>query len=534
MRNFHHRGSLGDIIYSLPTIISFGGGILYLRKQNHFDLLNSILKKQPYIKDVICETKLKPGEFPIHNYINLNIFRSIHKKNPNTHLAQCHLIAFNKQYDLSKIWLLNIEALHKKNIIVNRTWRYRDKILNWNILKSYQNECLFIGTNAEYLIFKKETKLDIDFYWCKDVLEFASIIKGSKLFIGNQSVGFALAESLKHPRILEQYLPLNNCLPHTNNGHLEIEEKLIQFYLNQKIILAQNIPIEHIKNSIMLNTIFSEHNEVVFLPNFGEFGSTINKGIKTIHFVRAKKKIVCCKKGEEALYPSANEFFYDWNDIIDDKYKWGFFTKIKLSDRINTEYDECIKRRDNEVQHIKTVLGNGKEYIAFENFNYDKIFDSNPYAHLFKFKLEPKQKLNLNVDVVISPRYRQSRPHFNFSNWDNIIEKLNEKNLVVGSIGSKDQSLKLSKSKINSWDYFDNLSAIIEMLQNCKLYVGLDTGVSYIACFMNIPTIIFSHANNRYYRTDLLSKLNSNYFLDLGKNVQDISIITNAIFDFMK
>ena len=41
------------------------------------------------------------------------------------------------------------------------------------------------------------------YYDCKDFLEAAQIIKSSKFFIGNPSLGFAIAEALKVPRLLE-------------------------------------------------------------------------------------------------------------------------------------------------------------------------------------------------------------------------------------------------------------------------------------------------------------------------------------------
>ena len=49
---------------------------------------------------------------------------------------------------------------------------------------------------------KKEIP-NLEFYDCKEFLEMAQIIKSSKFFLGNLSLGFHIAEGLKVPRLLE-------------------------------------------------------------------------------------------------------------------------------------------------------------------------------------------------------------------------------------------------------------------------------------------------------------------------------------------
>ena len=58
------------------------------------------------------------------------------------------------------------------------------------------------------------------------------IIAGSKLFVGNQSFAFSVAEGLKHPRVLEVYYQANNCQPHGNDGYTYLTKELIERYLN--------------------------------------------------------------------------------------------------------------------------------------------------------------------------------------------------------------------------------------------------------------------------------------------------------------
>ncbi len=229
MKNFHHRGSLGDIIYGLPLIISVGGGDLYLRKRNHYEFLYSLLNRQDYIDNVFCEDVLI--DLP-NDFINMDEFRKIHKKNSHKHLAICHLEILQQKFDISKPWIFNIEPISKSKIVINRTHRYHDREeIEWGLLRGCEKDCLFLGTKKEYHSFLKKYKLNIPHGECHDALDMAKIIKGSKLAVGNQSVFFAIAEALKHPRVLEVYYGKNNCQPQNENGYIYLDKKIIEKYV---------------------------------------------------------------------------------------------------------------------------------------------------------------------------------------------------------------------------------------------------------------------------------------------------------------
>jgi hypothetical protein len=73
----------------------------------------------------------------------------------------------------------------------------------------------------------------VKYYPIKNALDFAQIIKGSKLYLGNQSTGLAIAEGLKHPRVADIYKGLSKQYPKGKNGHYELSEDLIRRYLNE-------------------------------------------------------------------------------------------------------------------------------------------------------------------------------------------------------------------------------------------------------------------------------------------------------------
>ncbi len=61
----------------------------------------------------------------------------------------------------------------------------------------------------------------------------------------------------------------------------------------------------------------------LFAPSFGEFGHRIMTAIRIVHWHKASRKVVCCKPGEEVLYPSAHEFVTDWTDPTNDAERGG-------------------------------------------------------------------------------------------------------------------------------------------------------------------------------------------------------------------
>jgi rfaE bifunctional protein nucleotidyltransferase chain/domain len=230
--NFLHNGAQGDIIYSLPTVIAFGGGDFYFEKHNQFKNLLSLLELQPYLNSVALYDKTAKID------VNLSVYRK--EDLVNKHLCRCHLDPFQKEYDLSKSWITNIEPKHMADIIICRTRRYHDKKeIDWSILKKYEDKLLFIGDEKDRKLLHQEYGVNAKGYWCKDGLEFAQIIKGSKIYIGNQSLGFALAEAMKHPRILEVYYGKNNCQPNSDNGYTYLNEDLIDSHLKDKKMISK-------------------------------------------------------------------------------------------------------------------------------------------------------------------------------------------------------------------------------------------------------------------------------------------------------
>lgn len=233
--HFFHGGAYGDIIYSLPTVLSYGAkAIIYLKYQRHFDFFGSLLSSQPGIEcNLRRNLKEECRKNPQTKYISLEGFRNIALSKTSQHLAISHLEALNRQYDLSKQWLF-IEPNPVADIIINRTKKYHDSNnIDWSILKPYEKLCNFVGFKNQYEWFVKEFGIDIEFYETNNALDLAKIISGSKLFIGNQSLPFAIAEGLKKPRCLQFFSEFDNCRPLSNNGYITLTTDIIDSYLGK-------------------------------------------------------------------------------------------------------------------------------------------------------------------------------------------------------------------------------------------------------------------------------------------------------------
>jgi hypothetical protein len=149
LKTFQHSGNLGDIIYSLPTIIVLGGGVLYIGTGTGNLEISSkapapnpmtepmvlqiieLLKTQPYLTDIRLYNNEKVD-------YKLDKFREHHAV-MNNHIAKSHLEAFEVNYNLALPWLRNICPIYINDIVISRTKRNLSTLnkFNWHALSKY-------------------------------------------------------------------------------------------------------------------------------------------------------------------------------------------------------------------------------------------------------------------------------------------------------------------------------------------------------------------------------------------------------------
>jgi hypothetical protein len=222
---FKHSGTAGDVIYSLQSVKvlagSFGAGLLLaldvpmigkiikhplgnvMLNRKMLEMFQPLLLAQNYIKSVEAYDG-RPVDF------DLDAVRQA----PVNGMAASRwwFYLFGTPGDLAEPWLtVKPDNEFPQKIILSRSFRCRNFTLDYRFLRRYRN-IVFVGVEEEFNDMKKLLP-ELEWAPVRDFLEMARIIAGCRLFIGNQSFPFSLAEALKVPRILEVDPSVPNVIP---------------------------------------------------------------------------------------------------------------------------------------------------------------------------------------------------------------------------------------------------------------------------------------------------------------------------------
>jgi hypothetical protein len=162
--------------------------------------LAPLLSAQHYI----CGVSPWQGEPIAKDFVTLR-----HLMVPDVDLVTQHWrCVMNEEPDVKTSWLSVPTAVKHGRPVFARSARYRNK--NWNLvwddLKASNPHAVFVGTKAEFDEFGHG-----EHYLARDALDLAEVISGASVFVGNQSLPYAIAEGLKVPRLLEVSTRVPNC-----------------------------------------------------------------------------------------------------------------------------------------------------------------------------------------------------------------------------------------------------------------------------------------------------------------------------------
>lgn len=121
--------------------------------------------------------------------------------------------------DLSQPWLKLPEVSGciyeqmQDKILVNRTERYNNSRVSYEFLNEYAGSVVFTGTKREVEKFSADWKFQDGYLQVDDFYQLAQYIYSCKVFVGNQSLCWNIAEALKVPRVLEVFKEAPNCIP---------------------------------------------------------------------------------------------------------------------------------------------------------------------------------------------------------------------------------------------------------------------------------------------------------------------------------
>ncbi len=231
--SFSHIGHLGDIVYSMPAIFALAKG-----KKIHlyFDTtaVNTYTKAMKHHsgKQILTDKSiaflqpllLAQQQFEIctkwNNEVidyNLNDIKKYPFDYKYGNIVRWYFLAFGVTYNTTLPWLqVKPNNDYSQSIIIARSFRYRSPQIDYSFLSKYNNIC-FVGLQDEFADMQKQIP-NIKHIQTNTALALAEIITGCKLFIGNQSFPFAVAEALKVKRVLELYFLCPNVMVDGDNG----------------------------------------------------------------------------------------------------------------------------------------------------------------------------------------------------------------------------------------------------------------------------------------------------------------------------
>lgn len=173
-------------------------------------------KLAPLLLTVPCVTQVRVGRHEVG--CDLSLFRSA-----GLNLAAGDLRLWYFQTWLGSTWQpcqpwLEVAPTpgFADAVVVNSTGRYRNPAITYHCLQHCER-VVFVGLSQEWEAFRTVVP-QAAYQEVTDILHLAGVIRGSRCFIGSQSLCWWLAEAMGHPRLLEVYPQAPNCLPLTPNG----------------------------------------------------------------------------------------------------------------------------------------------------------------------------------------------------------------------------------------------------------------------------------------------------------------------------
>ncbi len=250
---FHHSGDSGDVVYSLAVAKALGGGTYFVSTDCKHpypkapklcaagdavafrENVGPLLRRQPYIWH--CQ---ETAATPFSTDIDFNEFRLAYRRGGAENwksLVQLHAQTFGVEWD-GQPWLECSDpvSVPGRPIVVNKTQRYTDdRFPWWELIKKYGHQMVFIGTPEEHELFcGYAPELKIPRHPTGDLWDVARVIRGSKVFIGNQSCPLAVAHGLGHNVIVQEWPANRNCHLERSNaiywtgGEIEIPGEWLQ------------------------------------------------------------------------------------------------------------------------------------------------------------------------------------------------------------------------------------------------------------------------------------------------------------------
>lgn len=262
----------------------------------------------------------------------------------------------------------------------------------------------------------------------------------------------------------------NDCECYLAGETYEPIDAIAVHFIRQKVAIQTTQPPEVIQR-LLDRLDYGAGKTCLFLPFCGEFGHLVMTHLRIVHFHKASWKIVCCRPGEQVLFSSAHEYVIDWTDPVPDLKRIGTMRDHKIP------WLELAARFPDAVPIDAGGLSPSQELHCIN------AAEPIPFA--------PRLR-RLRPDVVLGVRHRALFPERNWQHWQTLADALTANGLTFATMGDKATSPGLLGQQYHTGDL--DTDAAIESLQNCRLYIGTDTGASHLAATVRCPMAVFRTA----------------------------------------
>jgi len=239
---FKHSGRLGDILYSMPLVKQlaelqdtsadyyvssdiparlgkdvFHPSLEVMVNSNLYDYIEPLLSRQIYLNRILHVPTLAIPR----DAIDLDQFKTSGLNLKAGLIYGWYRKAFGVPFPLEAPWIsvdcsvedAEIAEDTEISVLVGRTTRFCNTRINYRILDQIKGVG-FVGLEYEYEDFIARYSLkNVRHIKVKNALELAILMCRAKIFVGNQSSNFAIAEGLKVPRALEAFEPVPVATP---------------------------------------------------------------------------------------------------------------------------------------------------------------------------------------------------------------------------------------------------------------------------------------------------------------------------------
>jgi len=256
-----HSGSVGDIVYSIPALLS-------LVTQNRIERVTYYLHlDQPMtysgwhpLGNVLLDTgfaeRLRPlllaqpciQEVEIFTGQPVNVDFDLFRRVPLNHAMYSiprwyFLFVIGTTWDLSRPWLqVAPDYRFKDKVLVSRNPRLQSPHIRYDFLDKYADDIVFVGVRREFEDFQLQCPRCTSFYEAPDFLELARVLAGCRFFAGNQGLIYTLAEALKITRLLETNPIAANNIPEGGDCFAALFQRGFEYWFERLLHATRQIP----------------------------------------------------------------------------------------------------------------------------------------------------------------------------------------------------------------------------------------------------------------------------------------------------